>query len=87
MPLVVLEAMQAGVCVLQTNRSGMSELLEDGKETLFFAPDQPEELVELMQRCLEPTYRQQIAEAGQRKAMQLVNEQCFDQQIQDLLCK
>lgn len=86
MPLVVLEAMQAGVCVLQTNRSGMSELLEHGKETLFFPPDQPDILLLQLTQCMDKEGRQQIARAGQEKAMQLVNNQSFDDQITKLLC-
>jgi len=87
MPLVVLEAMQAGVCVLQTNRSGMSELLEGGKETLFFSPDKPEELEHLLMSCMDADYRQTIAKAGQKKALHLVQNQQFDTQIQTLLCE
>lgn len=86
MPLVVLEAMQAGVCVLQTNQSGMNELLEDAKETLFFSPDKPEKLLALLVRCMENDYRCSIARAGQEKAMKLVKNQSFDEQIQQLLC-
>ena len=86
MPLVVLEAMQAGVCVLQTNQSGMTELLEAGTETLFFSPDRLEELEQLLMLCTDADYRRSIAKAGQEKALQLVNNQSFDQQIQKLLC-
>ena len=86
MPLVVLEAMQAGVCVLQTNQSGMTELLEAGKETLFFSPNRLEELEQLLMLCMDADYRQQIAQSGQQKALQLVNSQTFDQQIQRILC-
>lgn len=87
MPLVVLEAMQAGVCVLQTNRSGMRELLEAGTETLFFSPDKPEELENELLACLDEDYRQPIAQAGQKKALQLVQNQSFDNQITRLLCE
>lgn len=87
MPLVVLEAMQAGVCVLQTNQSGMSELLQDGVETLFFPPDDPDRLVQLLLQCMDREYRNKIADAGQKRAIQLVNNQVFDQQIQHLLCE
>ena len=87
MPLVVLEAMQAGVCVLQTNRSGMTELLEAGTETLFFSPDKPEELENELLACLDEDYRQPIAQAGQKKALQLVKNQSFDNQITRLLCE
>lgn len=86
MPLVVLEAMQAGVCVLQTNQSGMTELLEAGTETLFFSPNRLEELEQLLVLCMDADYRQSIAKAGQEKAFQLVKNQQFNQQIQKILC-
>lgn len=86
MPLVVLEAMQAGVCVLQTNRSGMTELIADRKEALFFSPKKPDELEDLLSKCMTESYRSRIAQAGQEKALSLVKNQQFDQQIQTLLC-
>ena len=86
MPLVVLEAMQAGVCVLQTNRSGMTELIADRKESLFFSPEKPDELEDLLSKCMTESYRSRIAQAGQEKALYLVKNQQFDQQIQTLLC-
>ena len=87
MPLVVFEAMQAGVCVLQTNRSGMSELLEGGKETLFFSPDRPEELEQMLLACMDAGYRQSIAQAGQKKVQELLKNSSFDNQIANLLCE
>lgn len=87
MPLVVLEAMQAGVCVLQTNRSGMTELIADRKEALFFSPEKPDELEDLLSKCMNESYRSRIAQAGQEKALYLVKNQQFDQQIQTLLCE
>ena len=86
MPLVILEAMQAGVCVLQTDQSGMKELIEDGKESLFFSPEKPDELEDLLMNCMDSDYRQSIAQAGQEKALYLVKNQQFDKQIQTLLC-
>jgi len=86
MPLVVLEAMQAGVCVLQTGKSGMKELVEDGKESLFFPPDQPDTLLQLLERCMDSMQRRQLALAGQEKAMLLIKNQSFDRQIRNLLC-
>lgn len=87
MPLVILEAMQAGVCVLQTNQSGMNELLENNKETLFFAPDQSDTLLHMLEQCMDSDYRQSIAMSGQQKALQLVNKTSFDEQITNLLCE
>jgi glycosyltransferase involved in cell wall biosynthesis len=86
MPLVVMEAMQAGVCVLQTNRSGMKERIEDGKESLFFSPYEPDTLLRQLQRCMNPDERQQIASAGQKKVMQLIQNESFDKEIQNILC-
>lgn len=86
MPLVVLEAMQAGVCVLQTNRSGMCELFDDGKETLFFSPDEPEQLLRLLVRCTDERERKRIALAGQKKVQQLIKRSTFDQTITQILC-
>lgn len=87
MPLVVLEALQAGVCVLQTNRSGMNELIEDGKESLFFSPDDADTLYQLLMQCMNPDFRQTIAQAGQRKVQQLIKDSSFDTQITKLLCE
>lgn len=87
MPLVVLEAMQAGVCVLQTDQSGMKERIEDGKESLFFSPYEPESLLQLMEQCMDQKERTNIATAGQKKAMDLVNNQSFDNQITKLICE
>lgn len=87
MPLVVLEAMQAGVCVLQTSRSGMTELLDDEKETLFFSPNEPEQLLRFLVRCTNERERKRIALAGQKKALQLVKDLSFDDQIASLLCE
>ena len=86
MPLVVFEAMQAGVCVLQTDQSGMKELLQDRRETLFFSPHEPETLASLLQECLDADFRHRIAAAGQAKVQQLIQNNAFDQQIATLLC-
>lgn len=86
MPLVVLEAMQAGVCVLQTNRSGMTELIADRKEALFFSPEDEDCLSALLTQCMDTDHRRKIALAGQKKALQLVNNTSFDDQITKLLC-
>ena len=88
MPLVVLEAMQAGVCVLQTDRSGMKERITDGRESLFFAPENEEELYTLLEKCCtDAEYRQGIAVAGRKKALELVNHSSFDEQIERELCE
>ena len=37
--------------------------------------------------CMDSDYRSRIAQAGQEKALYLVKNQQFDQQIQTLLCE
>lgn len=85
MPLVVLEAMQAGVCVLQTDRSGMKELLEDGKESLFFSPEDEEGLVALLTQCMDTDFRQKIAFNGQKRVNELMSTLSYDARMRDLL--
>lgn len=87
MPLVVIEAMQLGVCVLQTDQSCMKEILKDGIETLFFSPYQPDALLSLLEKCMHADFRGGIASAGQKKALQLVNKQSFENQMQTILCE
>ena len=70
MPLVVLEAMQAGVCVIQTVHSGMTELMQDGQQCLFIHPEDPDSLRNALIRCLDNDYRTQLATCGQQFAAQ-----------------
>ena len=65
MPLVVLEAMQAGVCVIQTTHSGMAEIMHDGQECLFIDPADNGSLREALTRCMDSSYRNNIAAQGQ----------------------
>lgn len=81
MPLTVLEAMQAGVCVIQTNRSGMTELMEDGKECLFISPDETESLRQALIRCMDASYRTEIATRGQLFAQQWMAQNDYPRAI------
>ena len=81
MPLVVLEAMQAGVCVIQTANSGMVEIMHDGEECLFIRPEEKESLIEALIRCLDPVYRARIAQQGQRFATQWIAKNNYQRRI------
>ena len=70
MPLVVLEAMQAGVCVIQTANSGMTELMQDGQQCLFIHPEDPNSLRNALIRCFDDDYRTPLAARGQQFAAQ-----------------
>ena len=65
----------------------MSELLDGGKETLFFSPENPDELEQMLIHCMDADYRQSIAQAGQKKVTELLKNSSFDKQIQTLLCE
>ena len=87
MPLVAVEAMQAGVCVVQTNQSGLTELLQDGRDCLFFSPYEPNGLVDALRQCLIPSVRERLAKNGCntiRKGDFLEN---FRKQIYRVLCE
>ena len=81
MPLVVLEAMQAGVCVLQTNHSGMLELMHDNKECLFIEPENPESLYQALIHCMDDSLRTEIAMRGQQFAKEWMTKNTYQQNI------
>lgn len=72
MPLVVPEAMQAGVPVIQTSQSGMNELFEHGEDTLFFDPYNESNLIECMERLMDVDARQSIGTKGQNKVKRMI---------------
>ena len=81
MPLVVLEAMQAGVCVIQTDRSGMKELMHDGEECLFVQPDDKDSLTRALTRSMDAEYRNAIATRGQQFAEHWLAENDYGRSI------
>lgn len=81
MPLVVLEAMQAGVCVIQTERSGMKELMHDGEECLFVQPDDKDSLTRALTRSMDADYRTAIATRGQQFAEHWLAENDYGRSI------
>lgn len=85
MPLVVLEAMQAGVCVIQTNQSGLVELLEDTKDCFFFSPNNANTLESIIRKCLDSAIRTKIAMQGQAKVQSLMQQDNYLKQIQTVL--
>lgn len=85
MPLVVLEALQAGVCVLQTTQSGMSELLWHKKDCLFFPPTRADILEEQLLSCMDKDYREELAANGQKRVAELLSCSSYNEQIQGVL--
>ena len=81
MPLVVLEAMQAGVCVIQTCCSGMKEIMHDGEECLFVDPHTKESLRNALIRCMDASYRERIAARGRCFAEEWVKQNEYKRNI------
>ena len=85
MPLVVMEAMQVHVCVLQTTQSGMSELLQHKKDCLFFPPTRTDLLVEQLKACMDKAYRETLATNGQKHVLKLLSNQTYEEDIRRIL--
>lgn len=85
MPLVVMEAMQAHVCVLQTTQSGMAELLQHKKDCLFFPPTRQDLLEEQLKACLNESYRNALAANGYQHVEELMLNQSYNASIQKAL--
>jgi glycosyltransferase involved in cell wall biosynthesis len=66
-PVVLIEAMAAGITVISTPVSGIPELIEDGVNGYLVPPDDPGALADGLARLLaEPTARARVAEAARR---------------------
>jgi L-malate glycosyltransferase len=70
--LVVVEAMRAGVAVIGTNAGGVPEIIEDGKTGLLFEWENNIQLAEHLESLyLNPSFKEQLAKAGEEKADKL----------------
>lgn len=68
--LVVVEAAACGTAVAAAGAGAMTELIEDGKTGLFFRPDDPASLADVLQRLLgDEALRASLAEAAHRRAL------------------
>ena len=84
MPLVVFEAIQAKVAVIQTNHSFIKELLSN-KETLFIEPD-IDELIDAMIRVEDCQFRENVVHNAFLKLQEYNFNTNFEAKIIDLLC-
>lgn len=70
-PLAVMEAMLAGKAVIASAASGLQEMIQHERNGLLSLPEDPAGMSQHMQRLLStPSLRQQLAEAGQKKAQE-----------------
>jgi glycosyltransferase involved in cell wall biosynthesis len=67
LPMVILEAMQAGVPIVATRVGGIPEVLEDGESGVLVNSSDPAAIAEGVTRVKgEPDYRTRITENGKR---------------------
>jgi len=75
-PMVVLEAMAAGVPVLASNVGGIPDLIEDGKTGLFCDPQKPESFRNGVARLLDDrSLKQQLAVNAKAEAQRRFHPQ------------
>src|SRR5262249_17533910 len=66
-PVVLLEAMACGLCVVSTNVGGIPRLVSDGREGLLVPPRDPEAMAAAVRRVLdEPGLGGGLSRAGGR---------------------
>ncbi len=84
-PMVILEAMAAGVPVLASNVSGVPDLIEPNKTGLFCDPQQPETFRLGVARLLEDRdLTGQLTNHAQYQALQRFNPRIVAQQHMDI---
>lgn len=68
LPMVVLEAMSRGMSIIATNVGGIPEVIENGKEGILISPEDPEILVQIINKLLEnEELRKNISQAAYKK--------------------
>ncbi|MDX9847371.1 MAG: glycosyltransferase family 4 protein [Tenuifilaceae bacterium] len=84
-PLVILEAMMAGVAVIASERENLSSIFVDKKEILFIDRLTPDSIAESIKLMIEnPQMSDEISIGGNRKANQLQHESL--NKIKTVLC-
>lgn len=87
MPLVAVEAMQAGVCVVQTTHSYLSELYTADRDCLFVNPNDPAGWLTALQRCMDAATRERLARQGQTTTLQRDYNNLYTNLMSQILCE
>jgi len=88
MPVVVLEAMFMKLPVVATNVGGTGEVVLDGKTGLLVPKADPERLAEaILQLIKNPQQRQELAEAGYKRAREHFTADIMVKRYQDIIIK
>lgn len=87
MPLVAVEAMLAGVCVVQTGCSYLRELYTDNCDCIFIYPSDRKGWLTALTRCLDDATRERLALQGQTTTQQLDCNNRYTNLMSRLLCE
>jgi glycosyltransferase involved in cell wall biosynthesis len=84
MPLVVLEAMEAGIPVVASRVSGIPEVVVDGTTGWLVAPENPAALADALQEALaQPEERRRRGAAGRERVARLYRPRAVAQRWRD----
>ncbi|MDR0306554.1 MAG: glycosyltransferase family 4 protein [Chitinispirillales bacterium] len=84
-PIVILEAMAAGLAVVATDVGGNPELVEDGKTGILVRPNCPHSIASALIALLKDKSRaQKMGEAGQKRAFTVFHPSKFTASLQEL---
>jgi glycosyltransferase involved in cell wall biosynthesis len=82
LPLVLLEAMAAGTCCVGSDIPGIRDLLSHDETGLLAAPDDPDALADVLERCCaEPATRTRLGTAGRERVRR---DYSFTRVVRDL---
>lgn len=71
-PNVILEAMDAGACVVASMRGGMAEMIQDGKSGFLADPQDPRTFAEKIRMALgDPDLRRRVGHAARQRVYEL----------------
>lgn len=87
--LVAVEAIAFGCAVICTQNSGLVDILTDGKDVLFIDPQNPDSLYKAMEKCMDATFRENLAKNAQQTLKAFQQKYDFSRAINDVIdnCK
>lgn len=86
-PVVLMEAMAAGVTVIAGDLPAIRELVLDGQTGLLVRPEHPVELAQALQSLLEsPPRRAELAQAGRERVQEEFSTQVNLDRLMEALC-
>ncbi|MCL2688552.1 MAG: glycosyltransferase family 4 protein [Chitinispirillia bacterium] len=84
-PIVILEAMAAGLAVVSTDVGGNPELVEDGKTGILVRPNSPQAMASALLTLLnDESKAQKMGIAGQKRAFTVFHPSKFTASLQEL---